>query len=74
MFNLLLAAALLWLLGRAVGLALRITWGAMRLAAGILTALALPLLILSLLLAGGITLLIPAAALAISLGILTAWV
>ena len=74
MFNLLLAAALLWLLGRAVGLALRITWGAVRLAAGILTALALPLLILSLLLAGGITLLIPAAALAISLGILTAWV
>lgn len=74
MFNLLLAAALLWLLGRAVGLALRITWGAMRLAAGILTALALPLLILSLLLAGGITLLIPAAALAISLGVLTAWV
>ena len=74
MFNLLLAAALLWLLGRAVGLALRITWGAMRLAAGILTALAPPLLILSLLLAGGITLLIPAAALAISLGILTAWV
>lgn len=74
MFNLLLAAALLWLLGRAVGLALRITWGAVRLAAGILTALALPLLILSLLLAGGITLLIPAAALAISLGVLTAWV
>ena len=74
MFNLLLAAALLWLLSRAVGLALRITWGAVRLAAGILTALALPLLILSLLLAGGITLLIPAAALAISLGVLTAWV
>ena len=51
----------LWLFAKAVGLLLKMTWGAARIAASVLLALALPVLVLCLLFAGGVLLLVPVA-------------
>ena len=70
MFELLTIAIFLWLLFKAIGLALRLTWGVAKIVASILIGLALPVLIISLVFAGGILLLIPLAMIAIAAGIL----
>lgn len=70
MFELLIIAAFLWLMIKALGLAVRITWGAAKIAASILLALALPMLILGLVFMGGIALILPVAAVALAAGIL----
>lgn len=59
MFELLVLALFIWLFAKAIGLAIRITWGLAKVLAVILFVLALPALIGCLLTAGGITLLIP---------------
>ena len=74
MFELLTIIVFVWLMVKAVGLALRLAWGTAKIAASILMALALPLLILCLVFAGGIALLVPIAAVAIAAGILKACV
>lgn len=61
MFELILIIFFLWLLFKSVGLALKLTWGIAKLCAGILMILALPVLILCLIFAGGIILFIPIA-------------
>ena len=50
-----------WLFAKALGLAVRLAWGATKIAASILFALAVPVLILCLVFAGGILLMIPIA-------------
>ena len=70
MFELLIIAAFLWLMIKALGLAVRITWGAAKIAASILLALALPMLILGLVFMGDIALILPVAAVALAAGIL----
>ena len=70
MFEILTIAIFLWLLFKAIGLALRLTWGAAKIVASILIGLAFPVLIISLVFAGGILLLIPLAMIAIAAGIL----
>lgn len=72
MFELLTLAIFLWLLIKAVGLALKLTWGFAKIAASILITLALPALILCLVFAGGLLLLIPLGMIAIAAGILKA--
>ena len=72
MFELLTLAIFLWLFVKAIGFAFRLTWGITKIAASILIGLALPVLILCLIFAGGIVLLVPLAMIAIAAGILKA--
>ena len=51
----------LWLFAKAVGLFLKMTWGAAKIVATVLLALAMPVLVLCLLFASGILLLVPVA-------------
>ena len=72
MFELLTLAIFLWLFVKAIGFAFRLTWGIAKIAASILIGLALPVLILCLVFAGGVLLLVPLVMLAIAAGILKA--
>ena len=72
MFELLTVIVFLWLMMKAIGLALRLTRGAARIAASILMALAVPVLVLCFLFAGGIMLLVPVVVIGIAVGILKA--
>lgn len=72
MFELLTIAIFLWLLVKTIGFAFRLTWGVAKIAASILIGLALPVLILCLIFAGGIMLLVPLVMIAIAAGILKA--
>ena len=72
MFELLIIAIFLWLLVKAIGLALRLTWGIAKIAAAILIGLAFPVLIVCFIFVGGIALLVPVIMIAIAAGILKA--
>ena len=72
MFELLTLAIFLWLFVKAIGFAFRLTWGIAKIAASVLIGLALPVLILCLIFAGGVLLLVPLVMLAIAAGILKA--
>lgn len=72
MLDILLLALFVWLFVKALGLAFRVAWGAARVAATVLFVLALPLLALCLVFAGGLLLLVPITVLAIAFGILKA--
>ena len=70
MFELLVLAVFIWLFVKSVGLALRLTWGAAKLIASVLLALAMPALVLCMVFAGGLMLLIPIGIIAIAAAIL----
>ena len=70
MFELFVIVFFVWLLIKTIGLAFKLTWGMAKIAASILMALALPILIVSLLFVGGIVLLIPVAMIGIAFGIM----
>ena len=72
MFELLIIAIFVWLLVKAIGLAFRLTWGVAKIAASILIGVALPVLIVCLVFAGGIVLLVPLVMVAAAAGILKA--
>ena len=72
MFELLTVAIFIWLLVKAIGLALKLTWGVAKIAASILIGLAFPVLIVCLVFVGGIALLVPLVMVAIAAGILKA--
>ena len=72
MFELLTTAIFIWLLVKTIGFAFRLTWGVAKIVASILIGLALPVLILCLIFAGGIVLLVPLVMIAIAAGILKA--
>jgi len=72
MFELLTVAFFIWLLVKAVQLALKLTWGVAKIIASILIGLALPVLIICLVFAGGIILLVPIVMIAIAAAILKA--
>ena len=61
MMEFLVLIAFCWLFFKAVGLAFRMAWGAAKIIASVLFALAVPMLILCLVFAGGIFLLLPLA-------------
>ena len=70
MFELLTIILFIWLLGKAIGLAFKLTWGVAKAAASILMVIALPALVLCLLFAGGIALIVPLAIIGLAVGIL----
>lgn len=59
MFEILTLILFGWLFVKCLGLAFRLTWGAAKVLAGFLMVLALPVLLLCLLFAGGLLLLVP---------------
>lgn len=61
-----------WLGFKALKLAFRVAWGAARIIASILFAVAIPALVLCLVFAGGLLILIPVAMIAIAFGLLKA--
>lgn len=72
MFELLVLILFGWIFWGALRLAFHVTWGFAKIAASILLALALPVLIVCLLFAGGVVLLLPVALIALAWGILKA--
>lgn len=72
MFEILVCVLFVWLFVKAIGLALKVSWGLAKVIAVVLSVLALPALIFCLLLAGGFVLLIPVALVAIAWAILKA--
>ena len=74
MFELLTIVVFIWLLVKTLGLMLKLTWGAAKIIAAILTVLAFPVLLLCILFVGGAALLIPLALIAVAAGVLKACV
>lgn len=72
MFELLVLIAFVWLLVKALGLVFKLTWGAAKVTASILMVIAMPVLVLCLVFAGGLVLLLPVAIIAIAVGVLKA--
>ena len=70
MFELLSVIVFVWLLIKAISLALWLTWGMAKIIAGILIVLTLPMLIVFLLFVGGAILIIPVAMIGIAAGIM----
>lgn len=70
MIEILISILAIWLLIKAIGLAFRITWGAAKIVATILMALAVPIFIVVLIFTGGFFLLIPVALIAGAWGLL----
>lgn len=72
MFELLVSVLFIWLYWKAFGLACKVTWGLAKVVAVILFVLALPVLLVCLLCAGGVVLLLPVAIIAAAWGLLKA--
>ena len=72
MFELLTLFVFFWLLVKAAKLAFRLTWGIAKIIASVLMVIALPVLVLCLLFAGGIVLLVTLALLGLALAIVKA--
>ena len=72
MFELLTVVIFIWLLVKAAGFAFKLTWGVAKIVATILIGVALPVLVVCLVFAGGIVLLVPLVMIAIAVGILKA--
>lgn len=72
MLELLVVILFCWLSVKTIGLALSLTWGAAKVLAAILFVIAVPVLFVSLLFAGGVLLLLPLALIAGAAGILKA--
>ena len=69
-FELVVIILFIWLSIKAIGLAVRLTWGATKIMASILMVIALPALIVCFLFASGVILLIPILLIVIAFGIL----
>lgn len=72
MMELLTVILFCWLFFKAIGLAFRMAWGTAKILASVLFAVAVPLLVLCLIFAGGVFLLLPLALIGIAFGVLKA--
>ena len=72
LFELLVIILFCWLSFKALGLALTLTWGAAKILAALLFAIAVPVLFACLLFAGGVVLLLPLALIGGAVGVLKA--
>ena len=70
MFELLIVVLFIWLMVKTIGLTFRLSWGLTKFVAAIVMALAVPVLVVCVVFAGGILLLVPLAMLAILAGII----
>lgn len=73
MFELLVIILFVWLSGKAIGLAVKLTWSMAKILASILFTIAIPLLIGCILFAGGLLLLVPVLLVAGAVAILKAF-
>ena len=69
MLELLTVVVFIWLLVKAVGLAFKLTWGAAKVIASLLMAVAVPALIVCLVFIGGFALIAPIGIIAIAFGL-----
>lgn len=74
MLDFLIVILFCWLFFKAVGLAFKAAWGTAKILASLLFAVAVPLLVVGLVFAGGVLLLIPVALIAVAFGLLKACV
>ena len=74
LFELLVVIIFCWLAFKAIGLALSLTWGIAKILASLLFVIAVPVLFICLLFAGGIVLLLPLALIGGAVGLLKACV
>lgn len=72
MLDLLLLVAFCWLFFKAVGLAFKAAWGVAKIIASLLFVVAVPMLIVCLVFAGGVLLLVPLALIGLAFGLLKA--
>ena len=72
MLDILFTVLFCWLFFKAMGIAFHVAWGTAKLIASLLFAVALPMLVLMLVFAGGLLLLVPLAMVAIAWAILKA--
>lgn len=72
MLELFFVIAFFWLFFKALGLALRMAWGTAKVLASLLFGIALPLLVVCVVFAGGIALMLPLALMGIAFGLLKA--
>lgn len=74
MLDLIISLLFFWIFFKAIGLALKMTWGIVKFIASLLFAVALPLLIFCLFSAGGLVILVPLGLVALAFGLLKACV
>ncbi len=74
MIEILTVLVFIWLLGKAIGLAFKLTWGLAKCIASVLLVLAIPALVLCLIFAGTLALLLPLALVGLAFGIVRACV
>lgn len=72
LFELVVVILFFWLFFKAIGLALSLTWGAAKILASLLFVIAVPVMFICLLFAGGIVLLLPLALIGGAVGLLKA--
>ena len=72
MLDLLVVILFCWLFFKALGLAFQVAWGSAKIIASLRFAVAVPMLVLCLIFAGGLLLLVPLALLGIAFGLLKA--
>lgn len=70
MLELFIIILFFWLFFKAIGLAFKVAWGGVKIIASVLFAIALPMLVVCLVFAGGILLLLPLALMGIAFGLL----
>ncbi|MBQ7837979.1 MAG: hypothetical protein IJ395_05095 [Clostridia bacterium] len=70
MLEIIFSILAIWLFFKAIGLAFKITWGAAKIVATILLAIAVPVFILLAIFVGGFVLLVPVALIAGAVGLL----
>ena len=72
MLDIIVSVLFFWLFFKAIGLALKMTWGITKFLASVLFTLALPLLVFCLFFAGGLLILVPLGLVALAFGLLKA--
>ena len=72
MLDILVTILFCWLFFKALGLTFRVAWGTAKIIASLLFAIAVPMLFLCLIFAGGIVLLLPLVLIGIAFGLLKA--
>lgn len=72
MLDILITVLFCWLFFKAMGLAFKAAWGVAKVIASILFAIAVPMLVLCLVFAGGVLLLVPVALIAVAFTLLKA--
>ena len=70
MLDLIIVILFCWLFFKALGLAFRLAWGTVKIIVSVLFAIAVPMLAMCLIFAGGLLLLVPLALVSIAFGIL----